>query len=348
MRHLLSTLYGMVVARRNRGFDAGKGVHHAALPVVSVGNVSMGGTGKSPFVILLARLLRDLGHTPAVVSRGYGRRSRGVVVVADHDRILTDAATAGDELLMIARALPGTVTVAAEHRLLGCTRVERLYPAVDAIILDDGFQHRHLARDADIVLVDRPTLDHPRVMPAGLLREPLTSLRRASLVVCTPGVDDEEIRGYSTAPLIHVHTEVEAWVRHGVSHDEAPVPPPGRVVLLTAIAHASRVVRTCAEYDVAVAHHAEYRDHHAFTEKDVDEVIAECRRTQCTTVLTTEKDLTKLLGLLGRFHEAALEVVVLRIRTVCHEPDLLRSFLVSTMEKGKKRADAKSADESSA
>ncbi|MFM8437012.1 MAG: tetraacyldisaccharide 4'-kinase, partial [Candidatus Kapaibacterium sp.] len=276
--------------------------------------------------------------------------SRGVVVVADHDRILTDAATAGDELSMLARLLPGTVIVAAEQRRLACSRIRRHYPFVDVVLLDDGFQHRQLARDADIVLVDRDTVDRPFVMPRGVLREPLDGLRRASLVVTTPGVHEDEIRPFTTAPVVHVHTEVAGWVRYGTSSDGSPhaetALKPDRVVLITAIANAARVTSTCAEQGVTVMHHAEYRDHHAFTPQDVQKVMAHCRRTGCGTLLATEKDLPKLLPYLERLAASELELIVLRIRSVCSDPARVRDLLLETVRTWR-RVHAKTTDDTS-
>jgi tetraacyldisaccharide 4'-kinase len=335
---LLSSLYSAFVARRNSAFDAGKGVRSVDVPVISVGNVSMGGTGKSPFVILLANTLLRMGHRPAIVSRGYGRRSRGVVLVSNGKSIQCSVQEAGDELSMIALALPQCVVVAAEQRFLGATRVVREFPEVDVILLDDGFQHRSLARNADIVLVDRATLDAPLVVPAGVLREPLTNINRASLLVCTTGVQAEELRPFTKAPMLFVHTKYSGCVRLQ-SIDSTAVatePAPPRAVLVTAIANAHRVRETCSHNGIEVAHHAEYRDHYFYTAEDVHAIIALCKEHSCTVAITTAKDAPKLHAWLPDFSANGIVLLVLRIETVCTRQEMLEEFL-----KGVLRNDSK-------
>lgn len=360
-RSLLSSLYSAFVARRNSKFDAGKGVHLVDVPVISVGNVSVGGTGKSPFVILLANTLLRMGYSPAIVSRGYGRRSRGIVLVSNGKQIQSSVETAGDELTMIAHALPHCVVVAAEQRFLGATRVLREFPDVDIIILDDGFQHRALARDVDIVLVDRPTLDAPTVVPAGVLREPLANLKRASLVVCTPGVHAHEVQSFTSAPVIFARTEFRGCTRLQSEHSTADsenntadskdspagsmdspadsmyspadvsVPTPRRAVLVTAIANAHRVLQSCKDLGVEIAHHAEFRDHYFYTAKDVESINALCKQHQCSVVLTTAKDAPKLRQWLREFNDNDIQLLVLRIETVCEPPEMPEEFLKNVL-----------------
>ena len=153
--------------------------------VVSVGNLTLGGSGKTPTVELAVRTLRELGAVPAVVSRGYGRITRGVHVVADRDGIRTDARTAGDEPLLLAERLPGVAVVVGENRHdAGRVAVEQL--GATALVLDDGFQHRTLAKDLEILVVQgRAPWGNAHVLPRGMLREPLAGLARAHAVVVT-------------------------------------------------------------------------------------------------------------------------------------------------------------------
>ncbi|HMH75933.1 MAG TPA: tetraacyldisaccharide 4'-kinase, partial [Candidatus Udaeobacter sp.] len=153
--------------------------------VVSVGNLTLGGSGKTPAVELVVRTLQELGAVPAVVSRGYGRVTRGVHVVAAREGVRAEARTAGDEPLLLAERLPGVAVVVGENRYeAGRVAVERL--GATALVLDDGFQHRTLAKDLEILVVQgRAPWGNARVFPRGMLREPLAGLARAHAIVVT-------------------------------------------------------------------------------------------------------------------------------------------------------------------
>lgn len=175
---VLEPIYAAAIARRNRRFDAGRGVVRLDRPVISVGNLSVGGTGKTPMVVHLVRELLAAGRRPCIAMRGYvPRSSRG-------DR----GAALSDEAEQYKRLLPGVPVVAQPDRAAG---LQRLFATdegrvIDCVVLDDGFQHRRLARDLDIVLLDasrNPFED--RLLPAGWLREPVASLARAHAIVAT-------------------------------------------------------------------------------------------------------------------------------------------------------------------
>lgn len=168
----LSWLYRIGITHRNKGFDAGRGVTKLDRPVISIGNLSTGGTGKTPMVHLVARILIEHGHHPVIAMRGYGAKP----------------GEKGDEQREHELALPGIPIVAQPDRLAGLRQlfVGERGSDIDCVILDDGFQHRRIERDLDIVLIDvsrPPRLD--ALLPKGHLREPVESLSRAGLVVLT-------------------------------------------------------------------------------------------------------------------------------------------------------------------
>ena len=182
-----SPLYQGVIAARNGLYDRGLlRQEKLPCPVVSVGNLTVGGTGKTPTVILLANLLKREGRRPAVLSRGYGGQAKvPVTVVSDGSGILSHWRETGDEPILIARAAPGVPVLTGPRRLLtGRAAIERF--GADCLILDDAFQHRALARDLDIVLIDAASpFGNGRLLPAGPLREPRTSLLRAHMLIRT-------------------------------------------------------------------------------------------------------------------------------------------------------------------
>lgn len=182
-----SWLFTGVIALRNGLFDqGGRSVYSASVPVISVGNLTAGGTGKTPFVDFLVKQLLHRRQRVAIVSRGYGGGFSGkAAFVSDGQSLLLDAATAGDEPVLLARRNPGVPVVIARRRAEGLRLLARAAD-VSCVVLDDAFQHRQVHRDLDIVLLDaRAPFGNGFVQPAGLLREPAASLRRADLAVFT-------------------------------------------------------------------------------------------------------------------------------------------------------------------
>ena len=190
------------------------------VPVVSVGNLTVGGTGKTPAVELAVRTLLELGRRPAVLSRGYGRRGGGIQVVADGTSIRLDADEGGDEPFLLARRLPGVPVVVGAHRYAaGRQAVERF--GARAIVLDDGFQHRTLAKDLEIVMARaRAPWGNGRLLPGGPLREPLGALGRAQLIVVTGARAPDDVAEVAAAARVHApgvpilaarHVPTECW-----------------------------------------------------------------------------------------------------------------------------------------
>jgi len=179
----LSWLYGLVVRLRNRLFDSRVLKSAAAdVPVISVGNLTAGGTGKTPLVEYIAGHFLTQGRKVGIVSRGYGRASRGVVVVSDGSSLRADARAGGDEPVQMARKYPAAAVVVGEKRVEAARCAIEL--GAEVLLLDDAFQHRYLRRDVDILVLDsRKDIREEPLLPSGLRREPLSSLRRADLVV---------------------------------------------------------------------------------------------------------------------------------------------------------------------
>ncbi len=177
-----SRVYGAIVAARNFFYDRGLfTITAVGTPVISVGNITAGGTGKTPLVEYIVRTILDSGARPAVLSRGYRRTTTGTVTVSDGVKVLADADRAGDEPAQIARKFPGCVVVVDEDRVRGARFLESAFHP-DVIVLDDGFQHRALRRDLDIVVV-ADGAGGSGLLPSGDGREPESSLRRADIVV---------------------------------------------------------------------------------------------------------------------------------------------------------------------
>lgn len=287
----LSAIYGSAVGVRNALYEHGVArARRLDGAVVSVGNISAGGSGKTPFVMLLGELLKARGAKFDVLSRGYGRKTRGVLLV-DPAGLPQQF---GDEPLLIARKLQVPVIV-GEDRYEAGKFAESKFGA-QLHILDDGFQHRALARDFDIVLVT-PQDATDRLLPAGRLREPLKSLRRADAVVLAAGAAPDSF------PL----DGKTVWkVRRGI----LPKNVPPRPVVFCGIARPQNFVLQLRTANIDPVAEAFYRDHHPYTEKDIRELLDLKQRSEAGGFVTTEKDAVNL----GPFLSALEPLSVVPVR----------------------------------
>ena len=287
----LSAIYGGVVSARNALYDHELlRARHLQGAVISVGNVSAGGSGKTPFVLLLGELLKARSIKFDVLSRGYGRQSKGVLLV-DPAGLPQDF---GDEPLLIARKLQVPVIVGEDRYQAGRFAESKFGSQLH--LLDDGFQHRALARDFDIVLVTPPDAED-RLLPAGRLREPLRSLQRADAVVLASGAAAESF------PL---EGKMVWRVRRGIVAQNIPPRP----VVFCGIARPQNFVLQLRAANVDPVAEAFYRDHHAYDEKDIRELLDLKQRSEAGGFVTTEKDAVNL----GAYLSALAPLAVLPVK----------------------------------
>jgi tetraacyldisaccharide 4'-kinase len=298
----LSWLYGVGVTLRNRRYDRDPSAStKLPVPVVSVGNLTVGGSGKTPFVAALARELLARGERVAVLSRGYGRRSKSpFVLVSDGTRILASADDSGDEPLELARVVQGlAVAVGPDRAVAGRKLLEELGRHV--LLLDDGFQHRRLRRDLDLVCFDaREPVASLRLLPRGRLREPLESLSRADAVVWTRWSEDapsEELKGLvsravTELPAIRARERLLGF--SPLDGSEALGPEYFRgcpVGVLLGVARPERVVESIP---AEVVFTAARRDHHPWDPAEVEALAEDAKRRGAVALLTTGKDAVKI------------------------------------------------------
>jgi tetraacyldisaccharide 4'-kinase len=300
----LSGIYGGAVRARNEFYDRGLlRARRLQGPVVCVGNLSAGGSGKTPFVILLGELLKARGIDFDVLSRGYGRRSRGVRLV-DPAGLPREF---GDEPLLIARKLQVPVVVGEDRYDAG--RFAESKFGAQLHLLDDGFQHRALARDFDIVLVT-PQDANDRLLPSGRLREPLHSLRRADAIVLASGASAES---FSIAGKL-------IWrVRRGI----VPVNVPPRPLVFCGIARPENFVLQLRAANIEPVAEAFYRDHHAYSEKDIRDLRELKQRSDAGGYMTTEKDAVNLGGYLSALAPLAVVPVKMELSDAANALDTM-------------------------
>jgi tetraacyldisaccharide 4'-kinase len=300
----LSAVYGAVAGARNALYDQNL-LRQRSLQgsVISVGNISTGGSGKTPFVILLGELLKARRIGFDVLSRGYGRKSRGVLLV-DPAGLPRDF---GDEPLLIARRLQAPVVVGEDRYTAGQFAESRFGAQIH--LLDDGFQHRALARDFDIVLVT-PDDARDRLLPAGRLRESLRALQRADAVVLTSGASPESF------PL----TGKTIWrVRRGIVVQDVPARP----IVFCGIARPQNFVLQLRAAGIDFVAEAFFRDHHAYTEKDVRDLLQLRERSEAGGFVTTEKDAVNLGGYLDALAPLAVVPVKMELADAANAVDTM-------------------------
>jgi tetraacyldisaccharide 4'-kinase len=303
-------LYGMITARRmlRAGFDAG-------IPVFCVGNYHLGGAGKTPLVLALTKLLRDLGEMPIVLSRGYGGRLRGPIIV---DPDAHEAADVGDEPLMLAQTVP---VVVSRDRIDGVALAKSQNASV--ILMDDGFQNPAIAKDASLIVIDAERgVGNGKVFPAGPLRAPLVAqlARTDALIVIGGGSAAASVASAVAAqgrPVLSAQIKV----------DEASVAAlrGKRVLAFAGIGDPARFFRTLRGCGIEVVTERAFPDHHPFLKDEIAGLIAEAKRGSLTLV-TTEKDMVRLQKL-----ETAKEIVPFAITLEFAEPSRWRTFVADRL-----------------
>jgi tetraacyldisaccharide 4'-kinase len=291
----LSAVYGRVARLRRSWYrQRPHAVRRLERPVISVGNLVVGGSGKTPVVAAIARLLRDMGHRPSVLSRGYARKHKadGVVVVSNGDGVLESVERAGDEPLMLAQALPGTpVLVSADRYLAGRLAETRFGCTVH--ILDDGFQHLQLARTIDVLLVSPGDLAE-RVLPSGRLREGLDAAGGADALLVSGTPDD--VGRVATALNVATAFRVESRFAslRPLGEGEAPVPAGARVVAVAGIARPERFFRALRDQGWNVVAELAFADHHWYTQRDLADINNAAQEARARIIVTTEKDAVRV------------------------------------------------------
>jgi len=271
----LTGLYGAASALRNTLFDRGTlSPRRLERPVVSVGNLSTGGTGKTPFVIAVGELLKERGIRFDVLSRGYRRKTRGVSIVGPAG----SARDFGDEPLLIARRLEIPVVVGASRYEAGRI-AEQNFPS-QLHILDDGFQHRSLARDFDIVLMAAKDFDD-RLLPSGRLREPLSSLSRADAIVVPHDLTTD-------------HPILQGKLLWRMQRELVISAAPPAPIAFCGIARPEQFFAQLRAAGITPAAEVSFRDHHAYDRGDVQRLRAKQRELGAVGFITTEKDVVNL------------------------------------------------------
>lgn len=304
-------------------------------PVISVGNLTLGGTGKTPTVIQVVKLLTRNDWRSVVVSRGYGRKDEmKIIVVSDGRSVLVDTQTGGDEPVMIGSKLPGIPVVVGRRRYLAALlALQRFSP--DVVVLDDGFQHIQLKRDIDVVLLDAGNpFGNGKLFPAGILREPINALRRAHAVLITK--TDSIVDVGKLKETIHQHTQARIFTSRQVPVDlidyrSSDVKPlsvlrGSKVLALSGIARPDSFILLLKSLGADIVAACTYRDHFDYQKADLASVFQKAADEKISMIVTTEKDAIRL----RKLH--ADGVWALRIEMTVAEEDEWEAFLLEGLK----------------
>jgi tetraacyldisaccharide 4'-kinase len=333
--YLPSKLYELAVRTRLALYQNGfLKTYKLNAPVISVGNLTVGGTGKTPCVAFLAELLLHEGHQVAILSRGYKRRSKGRVEVSNGEDILCGPQEAGDEPYLLARYCPGVrVVVDADRYAAGKWLAER--NAATVFILDDGYQHLRLARDLNLALVDA-TEPLTGMLPAGRLREPLSGLRRADAVIVTRSdmkFDRDELERtilkHAKLPIFYAHHEMTKMRRLVDSETICAAELAGRkVASFSGIARPERFITDLSNLGIQVSRRFDFPDHHRYQPAEIRRILNLAREAGVDAIVTTEKDAANLAHLLLP-GQSSLPVYAAQIDFRAEKIEELKSFITN-------------------
>jgi len=305
----LSWLYGLVIACRNKAFDWGlMRVSDAGVPVISVGNLTAGGTGKTPLVEYIVETCLAKKRKVAVVSRGYKRDSSGVVMVSDGGGVRVDAGRAGDEPMQMARKYPGVVVVVGERRA-EAARMALASGKTDLMVMDDGFQHRSLRRDLDILVLDsRKDAFLTPMIPAGERREPTSAVRRARLLAFSRADQDtgwwKDHPLVMSMPAIHYRYRVDRMMRVFPDREQAAGDWRERQFFaFSGIGDHEDFLRQLRGMQARLVGDLRFPDHRKYSPRDVTKIVTGARKKGADALLTTEKDVVRLSGRVAGFEE---------------------------------------------
>lgn len=335
-----SPIYSYAMHLREMGYKKGWFAQHSMdVPVISVGNLTMGGTGKTPTVQYIARLLVEHGYHPAIISRGYGGKSKDPVnVVSDGKTVLLDAIVSGDEPCLLAETLPGVPVLTGVVRKLPAEKAVAM--GADVLVLDDGFQHMRIRRDVNLVLFNADVLaGNSRIFPGGDLREPIKALKRATSFLITGVRAENEERAHSFGALLQQrfpdkeidYSTYTVWETVQLKEDASfePVANLSQIqhtfLGVSGIARPERFQQTLGELKIDVARYLSFQDHAAYTDKIIRTIEHQAAKYGADAIITTEKDLVKL-----RDVPMSLPVYVLRMKS--QMPPSFDNRILQTLE----------------
>ncbi len=337
---ILIPIYYLIISVRNFLFDAkvfkSLGVN---AKVISIGNIVVGGSGKTPFVIYISKLLKKLGWKPSVLSRGYGRKSRGYLLVSGDGKNIIDVEKCGDEIYQTVMEceIPAAVS---ERRIEGAVK---LLKEVDTnvIVLDDAFQHRWIKRDLDFVLIDKSFLTNKSIftqslLPAGSMREPLKSIQRASAIILNKKFSNENNSSFDNQlkkfnkPIFTAYYKAISFVDMTRKTEHSLDEFNGQnSLVISGIANPTSFLTILSKTGVNTKNQLIFKDHKNYTTKEVQQIRKTFYSTNAHSVVTTEKDAVKLLKFAREFDD--IDIFYLKISMLIENEESFIEFLKNNL-----------------
>lgn len=325
-----SIAYGAIIFIRNLFFDVGIfKISKVNVPIVSVGNLTVGGTGKTPIVEFITRYLLEKGLRVAVISRGYKRNTKGTLVVSDGENILAQPEEAGDELYQIAQKFREAVIIADENRARAAElAVKKLN--CNIIVLDDAFQHRKIFRDLNIAVIDITRIPNKEFMlPAGFRREPLKAIRRSDFIIFTRIENTTDIDGnlYNNVPkayttfepfkIININTETDYDI-HQLKGKKC--------YAFCGIGNPNSFEKLLNDAGITSVKIKHYPDHYKYKNSDLDFIKEDFKKSGAELILTTEKDFIRLIKFKDRWVDIPIYYVEIKLKFVSDEQTFLNKI----------------------
>lgn len=333
-------LFGAILKTRGALYEKGfLKSHKLNAKVVSIGNITVGGTGKTPLVAFVAKVLAENGEKVCVLTRGYKRKNPNArVLVSDGEKVLSDAENSGDEPFLLANELSGIAAVIADKNRVaaGNWAIENL--ETTAFVLDDGFQHRKLKRDLDIVTIDAMNpFGNGNLLPQGVLREPLESLERADLIVLTRAnlvqspkskvqSSKSKVLSFVDCPILLSETRIRNFIElenfYEPKTENRKPETENRFLAFCALGNPQNFYQSLEIESFNIVSNLDFPDHFAYSQSDVDKIEKTARDANAEILLTTAKDAVKLADL--RF---TMPCYVVEIAIEFDDENVLREML---------------------
>lgn len=333
-------VYAALMALRNWLFDSGIfKARNVGAKIISVGNITVGGSGKTPLVIYLVNLLKSEGRKAGVLSRGYGRKSSGYVLVADKEKILTTVDQCGDEIFHTVTECKVPAAV-CEKRVNGAKRLIA-DTGIDTVILDDAFQHRWIARDVDLLICEQRFLNNPdflnqNLLPSGNMRENFRSVKRADAVIINRKFSEKEslpgvLKKYSEQKKVFNayykaigFVDIKRNVQYKIEEFRGQ-----KSLVVSGIANPYSFINALKQTKVDTQHQMIFSDHKNYTFKEIQKIRKEFYATNSHSVVTTQKDAVKLFKFSKEFDD--IDIFYLKIQLEIDEKNEFRKFIIKNI-----------------
>lgn len=325
--NVLSNIYSYFVEKRNSKFDNGEiKSYKLKTPVISIGNIIAGGTGKTPVTILIARLLIEKNLRVGIVGRGYGSKSKGLKIVCDGVKIIDDSDEVGDEMLMIAKKLKVPVII-DEKKYIAALELEKKFD-LDVILIDDGFQHRYLKRNIDIIIINNKTLEKPYTFPKGYLREKLINFSRADVIL----LEDisKKVQFESNVDEVFEYKKHIGKVKKITSENEIYLTEYTlQTLAICSIANPNSFLNFVKSIGFDIKQSSIFKDHYNYSKEDILRIIQESKNQNVNTIITTEKDYVKIEKFKGMIFDNKIEILVLELNIIIENEEKLLKYILN-------------------